>query len=502
MLKNRFKIFWEQHEKFKTHPLQTELPNPVTHKLSHLAGADVKEAIRLLQHVDVHAVKTLQQYVPQLVKLKKQIKEILNKGNKIFMCGCGSSGRLAVALEFLWKHFCNQVTRDKVIGFIGGGDNAIVKAIEGFEDQTNYGVKQLLEAGFNNGDLLISITASGESPFVLGATAYAAKTSVGPWFIHCNTDEALKGRIKDHVIHHSNVNSIALFVGSMALTGSTRMQAATVAMLGVGLCLYDLDIEEEIKKFSEYINLLDTSVLADLIIAEADTYKANEYVIYDTDPNYALTVLTDTTERTPTFNLDPFENKHDAEIIPSLCYLLISAAEDTEKAWDLILGRYPRTLGWDDETSLNRLYGFDFSKKNINFRKRHASPSHSYNIKRNGDNIELSFKHHKAVFSVVGFNPLAEQILLKIILNTSSTIVMGRLGYYKGNFMTSLYPSNSKLIDRAIRYINFLVNIQTENELPYEEVANYLFEELKHLSSSESVVFKTVDTILSKLPEK
>ncbi len=497
IIENRIKLFWEQQEKFRAHPLQTELPNAETHELSILAKGDLIQAIKLIQKVDVKAVVQMKDYVEQLEQLRKQIKRTFDNGNKIYICGCGASGRLAVFIEFLWRRTALEKNKDNVVGFLAGGDNAMIKSLEGFEDHGNYGVKQLLEAGFKDGDLLISATASGESPFILSATEYAAETSVKPWFLHCNTNEALKGRIKNHVIYNPNVISMSLYVGQMALTGSTRMQATTALMLGIGLPLfYEGDIKAELNFLEKFISDADLSQLKNIITAEADTYLKNEYVLYDAYQDYGVTVLTDTTERAPTFNLAPFENQLDKEKKPSWCYLLFSNADKVENAWKMLLAREPRTLGWSYETSLERLLGFDFSKKIIDYRKEYATPSHLFSIQKEKNNIIISFKGHTAKFSIDGLSPLLEQIYLKLILNTASTLMLGRLGYYEGNLMTSLYPSNSKLIDRAIRYIDFLVIQKTGKKLEYEFIAENMFDVLKKLEPNESIVLKTVEKLI------
>ena len=496
-IENRIKVFWEQQEKFCSHPLETELPNAETHNLSTLAKTDLIQAIKTIQNVDVKAVKKMLDYVLQLKELRKQINKTFKNGNRVYICGCGASGRLAVFLEYLWKQSASTEKKDNVIGFLAGGDSAMIKSLEGFEDHGDLGVKQLVKAGFKDGDLLISASASGESPFILAATEYASKTSVKPWFLHCNTNSALKGRIKNHVIYNPNVISLSLYVGQMALTGSTRMQATTALMLGIGLPLFcSSSIEKELDYLASFLRNSDMSPLKDIIIDEANTYKNNEYVLYDTYAGYGITVLTDTTERAPTFNLAPFENQLDKKIKPSWCYLLFSETNDVEEAWELLLGRPIRTLDWDFETSSERLLGFDFSRNIIKFRDGYATPSHILSIKKIDNKIKITFRGRTVLFDISGLNPLFEQLFLKLLLNTASTLMLGRLGFFEGNLMTSLYPSNSKLIDRAIRYIDFLVNVKTGKKLPYNSIADYMFEELKKLKPNESIVIRTVEKIV------
>ena len=74
-------------------------------------------------------------------------------------------------------------------------------------------------------------------------------------------------------------------------------------------------------------------------------------------------------------------------------------------------------------------------------------------IQRNGINFVLD--EGNAHFLSTPFStPLFKHLVLKMILNTHSTLIMGRLGRYEGNVMTYVRASNNKLIDRAIRYID------------------------------------------------
>lgn len=499
IIEDRIKVFWEQQEKFRKHPLKTELPNSDTHNLSDLAKTNLNEAVESVKKVDVKTIENLFQYLPLINELKRDIDNVLNKGGKIYISGCGASGRLAVALEYLYNYSASEKNKRKVIGFLGGGDNAMIKSIEGFEDFKEYGIDQLKLVGFKDGDLLIAASASGESPFVLATAEYAAKTSVKPWFVHCNTNDALSGRIKDHVIYNKDVKILGLYCGQMALTGSTRMQATTVLMLGIGLPLLCGDVEYELRKFQCAVNNLDIKKVSGFIKDETSTYQNNEYVFYDTDPYYGITVLTDTTERTPTFNLIPFENQLDKDKKASWCYLLFNEAENSEKAWEMLLGRKPRTLDWTDETSFKRLLGFNFSSELIKLRSEYATPYYFFEIKKEINNFRLSFKGNTVEFDVSDLSPLLEQLILKLVLNTASTVMMGRMGFYTGNLMTSVYPSNSKLIDRTIRYIDFLVKNKTGQTLPYEEIAANMFEELYVLNPGESIVLRTVDKIVNQL---
>ncbi len=501
-LQNRIEIFWKQQDKFRNHPLLTELPNPETHNLSELAKNDVKSAIQMLQKADIKAISNMFKILPELELLRSEVLNTLQKGNRIFICGCGASGRLAIALEYLWKTYNPDKNQDSIVGFLAGGDNAMIKSIEGFEDHKDFGIKQLYQAGFKDGDLLLSATASGESPFVIGAAEEASKTSVKPYFIHCNTNDALKGRIKDHPIYNHDIKTLSFFVGPMALSGSTRMQATTALMIGLGLPLFSDNIKQDLENFLKFFEKFDMTPIDSFILSESIAYKNKEYILYETQPCYGITTLTDTTERSPTFNLTPFENQLDFKKDPAICYILFSGVQSPESAWKLLLGREPKTLDWSEETSLKSLMGFDFSRNIIEFRAKYAPTKHFFSVRKN-DSLIVSLKFDDNCFSFdsKGLSPLFEQLLLKLILNTSSTIVMGRLGLYDGNLMTSLYPSNSKLIDRAIRYIDFILRQKHNINERYEEIANMMFDELEILQPGESIVNRTVNAI-TNMPRK
>ncbi len=434
--------------------------------------------------------------MPQVKVLQKAIRKTLSSNKKILVCGCGASGRLALSLESAYAEKFNN--RNAVKAIIAGGDNALVKSIEGFEDIGEYGVKQLYLAGFQDGDLLIGVTASGDSPFVMSSLQEAINSSQSPWLLHCNTNESLIGRNADHIVKNNLLNTIELNVGPMALTGSTRMQATTILLLAIGLPLLYENIEEPLKILTSYLKNCNLSALEKIVELESEIYANDEFIFYETTPELAQTVLTDTTERAPTFSLPPFENLNDVNKLPSPSYLLLKSCTTSEKAWNKLLGREPRTLDWDKSTSLKQLYGFDFSNNIVEKRGNYAKPSHFFNISNSNNKLTFNLKGSLFELLTEGLDFFLIQITLKILLNISSTLTMGRLGYYTGNLMTHLNPSNSKLIDRAIRYVDFTLTEKYGVNVDYNDIANAIFLELSKLKPNESIVDKTVSSILAK----
>ena len=212
--------------------------------------------------------------------------------------------------------------------------------------------------------------------------------------------------------------------------------------------------------FSFFFESTDISDISKFIFSEANTYRSNEYIFYKVDQNLGITVLTDTTERSPTFSLNPFENSLEKNRDPSLCYLIVSNQNTKEDAWYNLLARYPRTFHWSevtDLTKIDRLYGFDISEKMIPKRKKYLeNKSHIFKIMDSRSSITFDLDSEISSFDTSNLSFLFKHIFLKILLNNMSTNIMGILGRYQGNIMTWVKPSNLKLIDRTIRYIDII----------------------------------------------
>ena len=170
--------------------LPTEQPNPATRDLADWARSDLDRAVRTLQQVDIEALRKVAAMTRHAEEMRHNIREVLKAGGRIFICGCGATGRLALSLEFLWRK--GHPGSEQVISFMAGGDVALVHSLEGFEDYPERGARQLEELGFGPNDLLISSTEGGETPFVIGATERAAEISKWkPYFLYCNPAKIL-----------------------------------------------------------------------------------------------------------------------------------------------------------------------------------------------------------------------------------------------------------------------------------------------------------------------
>lgn len=485
---------------FNLGTLPTEASHPKTTEISDLALHDLNKAIKLLQQVDIDALKKLESYTPQLKPLADAIDQTFKNKGRIFLCGCGATGRLSLSLEYLWRRQ-HPDKADAVMGFMAGGDVALVHSIENFEDFTEYGADHLMQLGFTENDLLISSTEGGETSYVIGATEKAAQISKQkPFFLYCNPKDILMNYVERsrRVLTNPNIHNICLDVGPMALSGSTRMQASTVLMLAIGLCLFEHS-ENDLKKFIEFFENSEIEKLDEFIKLESDIYQKSNRIIYSAD-DLAITVFTDTTERSPTFSLPAFSHRATGSADASLAYLMIPTAADAQSSWNKLLLRNPRPLQWKDrspKTTSEYLQGFDFSKQVMNYRRESIPSSEHFlfSIERQGEDIQWKLLSSEAQFQTPQLGELFDHILLKMFLNTHSTLIMARLGRTTSNFMTYVTPTNGKLIDRAARYTLWLLKKNNIQNVSYEQVVHELFRQHEQLQPGEAIVLKTFNAL-------
>jgi len=504
--------FLSVSSQYKLGKLITESSHPYTRNLSYLASENLPEAIAKLKELDNHVIQVLSEKKNEIFYLKEVINETLKTGYNIYFCGCGATGRLSLTIETLWRQVHKgDAIENRIFSFMSGGDVALIRSIENFEDFPRYGARQLQESGFKDGDLLIGTTEGGETPFVIGAVEEAALISRRkPFFLYCNPDDILceVAERSKRVILNTAIEKINLTVGPMAVTGSTRMQSSTILLAVAGITLLYNESENEyigneIDSFLNFWISSDISFIGKFITMETDFYKNDEYLLYETDNRLGITVITDTTERSPTFSLLPFENANEKEVNLSLCYLYMPQCLSVEEAWENLLWRIPRTLEWPDINGIaskDRLMGFDFSSNVYSRREqiRKTIKQHRFKIADEQHGLTFILEGEDHLFITPFSSPLFKHLILKMILNTHSTLVMGRLGRYEGNIMTYLRASNNKLIDRAIRYIDMLLKNRNIS-LTYKELCYKLFEMLALTPPDQSIVMATVSEIEKNL---
>ena len=177
--------------------------------------------------------------LPAIARAVDAITRALENGGRLFYVGAGTSGRLA-ALDAAELPPTFGTPPRMVQAVIAGGRRALAHAVEGAEDNGAKGAKDLASRGFNSKDAVVGIAASGGTPYVLGAVAYAKRKGAVTIGITSNPRTPITKIVQIAIVTET---------GPEVITGSTRMKAGTAQKLVLNLlstatmirlgCVYD-----------------------------------------------------------------------------------------------------------------------------------------------------------------------------------------------------------------------------------------------------------------------
>lgn len=198
--------------------LLTEQRHPATARLDELATADLLGA---MNSADAEIALAVGREVPRIAAAVDAIVGVIEAGGHLAYIGAGSSGRLGV-LDAAECPPTFNVAPDLVRGIMAGGSAALTRSVEAAEDDPAAGARDLVEAGFTKKDALVGISASGRTPYVLGAVAKARELGAITCGISCTPDSELS-RAVDYPMEPAP--------GPEILTGSTRLRAGTATKM-------------------------------------------------------------------------------------------------------------------------------------------------------------------------------------------------------------------------------------------------------------------------------
>lgn len=212
--------------------LTTESRNTET---MHLDEMSIQAALKAMNDEDQFVPKAIEPIIPELTKVIKEAISKFKQHGRLIYIGAGTSGRLGVldAAECVPTF---NTSPDEVIGIIAGGSKAMTEAVEGAEDNEEQGKDDLKAIQLSKKDIVIGISASGRTPYVKAALAFANEVDAVSVSLSCNTNSEM-----------SKLSQYALEVpvGPEVLTGSTRLKSgtaqklilnmiSTMTMIGVG----------------------------------------------------------------------------------------------------------------------------------------------------------------------------------------------------------------------------------------------------------------------------
>ena len=197
--------------------LTTEAINPETAEIDVASTHEVVELLHRQDKIVANAVASELGYISQAVDL---IVDRFRSGGRLIYVGAGTSGRLGI-LDASEMPPTYGTDPELVQGVIAGGQGAVFRSVEGAEDSREGGMQALEELSCSAQDVVCGISASGRTPFVLGALEYGARLGCGTIFISTNARETVKSYAQEVQV------LICPEVGPEPITGSTRMKSGT-----------------------------------------------------------------------------------------------------------------------------------------------------------------------------------------------------------------------------------------------------------------------------------
>ena len=575
--KEATKDFLENEKQFHLGVIPTEQSNPITKNLSATIMKDTAQGVKTIFKADkyVEPVARKAFNTPEFAAFVDDIKRCMDEKRKVVFSSVGASGRMAVQMEGAWRCFWQGLVDklpnhryeflqlgDVVTSFITGGDRAVVRSVENFEDYMTFGAKQVDEADMKPGDVLVALSECGLSASINGSAVRGYELGLRTYYLHCNPEKILRKHLdraravfecvdqyqkdlKKGVPTDKYIVKIPLVVGNMAVSGSTRMQTTTVELLAAGAALEvaanrwlqeNLTEQElsvvggEFLTLDQYADAFDSlnkqlmsgkalKGLAKAVDFEVDTYNKKGLITYVTH-EYLLDIMTDTTERQPTFTLPPFRKFKDTEHEVSWAYTK-DPLYPNEVAWQQLMRRDIKGLEWtaDDYRAMGanqdiinnppKVSGselLEYCIGNEDDPSRYSRDnSYLVLVDINGSATKEAVEWYKKEVvkftggKVIRFGQIpAEKIakdeiripidlprtctdilyhlLVKVAFNALSTGTMAKMGRVFGNWMVQVLPTNKKLIDRSSRIIwNLAKTVPGHEDMTYEQAVEEFF---------------------------
>lgn len=192
--------------------LSTESRNPRTRGIDL---ASTREVLELIHAEDRTVLDRVAERLDDVAVIVDRVVGAFRGGGRLFYVGAGTSGRLGV-LDAAECPPTFSTDPSLVTGLIAGGHATLVRSAEGIEDQEEDGRAAVIDAGVGGDDVVLGISASRRTPFVVAALAEARDRGAWTAFLVCN-EQGGRG-VADHVLE--------VVTGPEAVTGSTRMKAA------------------------------------------------------------------------------------------------------------------------------------------------------------------------------------------------------------------------------------------------------------------------------------
>ncbi|MFI2642714.1 N-acetylmuramic acid 6-phosphate etherase [Streptomyces sp. NPDC018610] len=198
--------------------LTTEAFRPELAEIDRLPTLDIA---RLMNAEDTTVPRAVAERLPQIAAAIDAVTGRMARGGRLIYAGAGTAGRLGV-LDASECPPTFNTDPSQVVGLIAGGPGAMVTSVEGAEDSRELAVEALDALGLTPDDTVVGVSASGRTPYAVGAVEHARRLGALTIGLSCNAGSALAAAAE---------HGIEVVVGPELLTGSTRLKAGTAQKL-------------------------------------------------------------------------------------------------------------------------------------------------------------------------------------------------------------------------------------------------------------------------------
>lgn len=525
--RKRARDFIDNEKQFQLGFLPTEQSNPITATLEEDFKRSTLAGVQCLQRGDRQMPITMRHVFAGrrfAALVDSMVASVTGSKGRIIFSGCGATGRLSILLESMWRDFFHRraaeltdeerALADRSASIMTGGDFALIRSVEFFEDFAEGGRRQSAALNVGEGDTFVAITEGGETSSVLGTLKYAAEHGARCFLVFNNPADLLRKHLDRcrEAIDNPKVTVIDLYCGSMSVAGSTRMQATSSEQV-LCSCAIEAALCRVLPRFanetaSDYTlafeNLLaglespeGRAGLVKAIEFEKGVYEAGGRITYLAD-KCMLDLFTDNTERAPTFMIPPIRSGREKGLAQSWAFVK-NPLHTTEECWSEMMRRHPRCLDFtaDDARSLGMpqtfidnppavkysdlityMIGNEPAPERIEGFSRAAAvvlrvPGETADFIEAADRLAAAWPE-KTEFRFdfpIADSPLEiwKHLAVKLAFNCLSTGTMTAMGRVAGNWMSYVSMSNKKLIDRNIRLVVELGRVD------YETAAETIF---------------------------
>ncbi|MEU3469897.1 N-acetylmuramic acid 6-phosphate etherase [Streptomyces sp. NPDC006687] len=202
--------------------LTTEAFRP---ELAEIDRLPTLEVVRLMNAEDATVPAAVAAQLEPIAAAVDAIAERMARGGRLIYAGAGTAGRLGV-LDASECPPTFDTDPAQVVGLIAGGPGAMVTAVEGAEDSPELAAEDLTALALTREDTVVGVSASGRTPYAIGAVAFARTRGALTVGLSCNAGSALAAAAE---------HGIEVVTGPELLTGSTRLKAGTAQKLVLNL---------------------------------------------------------------------------------------------------------------------------------------------------------------------------------------------------------------------------------------------------------------------------